>query len=173
MTMIHATMPATFEDLPQIFDLFEKAIQYQQSNGYIGWNSYDKAFIRKDVEQGLLFKIVCDDHVQCIFSVCYSDELIWREREKGDALYLHRIVLNRDFRGMKVFGVVLEWAIQQVREQNLRFIRMDTWAGNKKLIDYYKSYGFNFIENYTTANTPDLPEQHRNLHVALLEIEPT
>lgn len=170
--MIQATMPATLEDLPQIFDLFEKAIQYQQTNGYIGWKSYDKAFIRKDVEQGLLFKIVCDDKVICIFSVCYTDELIWREREKGDALYLHRIVLNRDFRGVKIFAVVLEWAIQQVREQNLRFIRMDTWAGNTKLIDYYKSYGFNFIENYTTSNTPDLPEQHRNLNVALLELEP-
>ena len=47
---------------------------------------------------------------------------------------------------------------------------MDTWAGNEKLINYYKSYGFRFIENYTTANTEDLPEQHRNLKVALLEL---
>lgn len=46
---------------------------------------------------------------------------------------------------------------------------MDTWAENEKIIAYYKSYGFTFIENYRTAETEDLPIQHRNLHVALLE----
>lgn len=169
--MSHQIIPATINDLPIIFDLFEKAIQYQKSNEYIGWNSYDKNFIKVDIHQGLLYKIISGDSIHCIFSVCYADKLIWREREKGDAIYLHRIVLNREFQGFKMFRVVLHWAIKQVRDQNLKYVRMDTWAGNAKLIDYYKGYGFQFIENYTTQDTTDLPVQHRNLNVALLQFE--
>jgi predicted lactoylglutathione lyase len=48
---------------------------------------------------------------------------------------------------------------------------MDTWADNKKIIDYYKSFGFEFIENYKTTNATELPIQNRNLNVALLEME--
>jgi GNAT superfamily N-acetyltransferase len=163
--------PATLSDLAFVFDLFEKAIQYQKNNEYIGWNSYDKNFIKADIEQGLLYKIVNGDNVLCIFSICYTDHLIWREREKGNAIYLHRIVLNREFQGLKIFRFVLHWAIKQVHDQKLKYVRMDTWAGNTKLINYYKGYGFRFIENYTTQDTIDLPVQHRNLNVALLELE--
>jgi hypothetical protein len=47
---------------------------------------------------------------------------------------------------------------------------MDTWADNYKIIEYYKSFGFVFIENYKTPDTPELPIQNRNLNVALLEL---
>lgn len=164
-------LAADLSDLPLIFRLFERAIQYQRENQYIGWNSYDQRFVRADVEQKLLFKIIDGQRVLGIFSVCYTDPLIWREREKGDALYLHRIVLNRDFQGIKVFRTVLQWAMADALQRKLAFVRMDTWAGNMKLIHYYESYGFRFIENYTTGDTNDLPVQHRNLHVALLELE--
>jgi len=65
----------------------------------------------------------------------------------------------------------LNWAKQFTEENNLKFVRMDTWADNKKIIDYYKSFGFEFIENYKTINAPELPIQNRNLNVALLEMK--
>ncbi len=40
---------------------------------------------------------------------------------------------------------------------------MDTWADNSKLIEYYKSFGFEFIKNYKTTNAPELPIQNRKL----------
>ncbi|MCY1512485.1 hypothetical protein D9M68_469460 [compost metagenome] len=161
---------AVNDDLPVIYNLFEKAIQFLKANRYIGWNSYDKAFIKSDIAQGLLFKITYGKEIACIFSVCYSDALIWREKEMGNAIYLHRIVLNRNFAGEKLFNKVLEWAIPFAKNRKLEYVRMDTWADNEKIIAYYKSYGFSFIENYTTPNTENLPVQHRNLHVALLEL---
>jgi hypothetical protein len=168
--MEHAIIPATLNDLSLIYNLFEEAIRFQKDNHYIGWNNYDKEFIKADVDQGLLMKIAnVNGDVLAIFCICYTDKLIWRDREQGDALYLHRIVLNRSFQGVKIFNVVLSWSIEHARIQEKRFVRMDTWAENHKLIDYYKGYGFRLIENYKTQDTPDLPIQHRNLNVALLE----
>lgn len=160
---------ADANDLPAIYQLFEEAIHFQKVNNYIGWTSYDKAYIQADVQQGLLFKLLHDGMIVCIFSICYSDPIIWREKENGDAVYLHRIVLNRAFKQVRVFKQVLAWAICHAREMQFTRIRMDTWADNEKIIGYYTSYGFNFIENYTTPVTPDLPLQHRNLKIALLE----
>ncbi len=169
--MNQTILPATIEDLSTVINLFDRAIQYQKENNYIGWKSMDKQFIETDIRQGLLYKILSEDKILGIFCVCFIDQLIWREREKGDAIYLHRIVLNREYQGSKIFRTVLHWAIDQSRKRNFKYVRMDTWAANSKLIDYYKEYGFRFIENYTTKDTMDLPVQHRNLNVALLEFE--
>jgi ribosomal protein S18 acetylase RimI-like enzyme len=160
---------AVASDLPQIYKLFEEAILFQKINNYTGWLSYDKEYIKEDVKNNLLFKIIHQGDVVCIFSVCYSDVLIWREMEKGDAIYLHRVVLNRSFKQVKIFGEVLKWAIKYTREKQLKYIRMDTWSQNEKIIRYYKSYGFSFIENCTTPDTKELPLQHRKLNVALLQ----
>lgn len=160
---------ATIDDLPAIYHLFEEAIRFQKANNYIGWNSYDKEFIQADIQNRLLFKIVNEYEIVCIFSICFTDELIWREKENGDAIYLHRVVVNRKFTGEQLFKKVLDWTIQFAKNKGLHYVRMDTWAENEKIITYYKSYGFSFIEQYTTSGTEDLPVQHRNLHVSLLE----
>lgn len=163
---------ASAGDLEVIYQLFEEAILFQKKNHYVGWNSYDREFIQSDIRDGLLFKMVNENgDIVCIFSICYSDALIWREKEKGDAVYLHRLVLNRKFAGGKCFKKVLEWAIAFAEARELNYIRMDTWAENEKIIAYYKSYGFSFVENYTTPDTANLPLQHRKLNVALLELD--
>ena len=168
--MRYTTTNAVITDLQTIYRLFDEAILFQKNNNYIGWSNYDKQYIAADVERGLLFKMVAGTNVICIFSICYSDPLIWRDREKGDAVYLHRIVLNQQYKGEKVFEKVLAWTLELARQKKLGYIRMDTWAENAKIIGYYKSYGFRFVENYTTPDTDELPVQHRNLNVALLEL---
>jgi len=169
MSHYHITNTGT-DDLSLIYKLFEEAILFQERNHYKGWSNYDKDFIQSDIKKGLSYKIVTNGQVICIFSICYSDALIWNQKEKGDAIYLHRIVSNQQFKGERVFQQILDWVIQLALERNLKYIRMDTWAANERLISYYKSYGFLFIENYTTPNTDNLPVQHRNLDVALLEL---
>lgn len=161
---------ADYGDLPVIYHFFEEAILFIKENNYVGWKNYDKQFIQSDIENKLLFKILIGSDITCFFSICMRDALIWREKENGDAVYLHRIVINRKFAGEKLFEKVLEWANDFVKQHHLKYIRMDTWAANEKIINYYKTYGFSFVENYTTPGTNNLPEQHRNLCVALLEL---
>lgn len=158
-------------DLDFIYELFKEAIEYIKKNNYIGWTTYDKNFIKQDIDKKLQFKIIVEKDILCLFSICFTDVLIWREMEKGDAIYLHRIVVNPKFKGQKQFKKILNWVIEFAKEKGIKYIRMDTWADNSNIIEYYKSYGFQFLENYTTPNTPELPDQHRNLKVALLEMK--
>lgn len=165
----NVVLVATPDDLPLIYWLFEKAIAYQKENGFVGWQTYDKKYLKADVEKELVFKLTRGKELVCIFCVCYTDPLIWRKKEKGDAIYLHRVVVHPEYRGEHLFAKVFEWAIVHARQMQRRFVRMDTWADNQKIIRYYTGYGFRFVEEYKTPNDPNLPDQHRNLKVALLE----
>lgn len=158
-------------DLKMIYQLFEEAIDYIKRNNYIGWTTYDKTYLIKDLENKLQFKIIMQDKIAAVFSICFSDALIWREMEKGDSIYLHRIVVNPEFKGQKQIDKILNWSKKYATQKGLKYIRMDTWAANPNIIEYYKSFGFTHIEDYTTPNTLDLPDQHRNLKVALLEMQ--
>lgn len=159
------------EDLEFTYQLFEEAIAYQQRKGYSVWQGYDKKALQNDVHQQLQYKIVIDDTIACVFSICYADPIIWREKEQANAMYLHRIVVNPHLKGQKQFQKILDWSIQHAQQRGTQFIRMDTWGDNPTIIDYYKSFGFRFIENYTTPNSEELPTQHRNLYLTLLEFE--
>jgi ribosomal protein S18 acetylase RimI-like enzyme len=160
----------TKEDLDKIRWLFEQAMDLQGKNGYIVWSGIDETALEKDIENGLQYKIVQGDDILCIFSIQRNDPFIWRDKDRNDALYLHRIVVNPDFKGQRQFEKVLNWAKDFARQNNLKFVRMDTWADNLKIIEYYKSFGFEFVEYHRTSDAPELPVQNRNLNVALLQM---
>ena len=156
-------------DLTLIFDLFEHSITYQEKKGYPVWRNYDRNAIVQDIENKNQYKITVASNVAIVFSVCYTDKIIWRHYDTGDSIYLHRIVVNPELKGQKLFGKILDWAIQHSRQKKLKSIRMDTWAANPTIIAYYKTFGFKVIENYTTPDTAELPVHNRNLALTLLE----
>lgn len=157
------------DDLQLIFGLFEHSIIYQEKHGYPVWRNYDKHAIIKDIESRNQYKVMIDSTPAIVFSVGYSDKIIWRELEREDSVYLHRIVVNPAFKGQKLFGNVMRWSIEHCKQKGLRNIRMDTWAANPTIINYYKGFGFTVVEDYTTPDTPELPIHNRNLALTLLE----
>ena len=165
----HKIVPTDKEDLEFSYWLFEEAIAYQKRKGYKIWNGYDKAVLQADVRNRLQYKITDGSHILCIFSVCYSDKVIWGERDRGSAIYLHRVVVNPNYKGLKLFGKIVDWARVHARKKNLTYIRMDTWADNPNIIEYYKGFGFKWIGTSTTPDSEELPIQARNLSLALLE----
>jgi ribosomal protein S18 acetylase RimI-like enzyme len=159
------------EDLPLIFEMFDQSILYQEEKGYPVWRDYDKNAIIKDIENKNQYKVVTDLETAIVFSVAYSDKIIWRHLDQGNSVYLHRIVVNPEFKGQKLFGKILEWAKNHCRQKGLKSIRMDTWADNPTILEYYKTFGFKVIENYTTPDSIELPVHNRNLALTLLEYE--
>jgi GNAT superfamily N-acetyltransferase len=156
-------------DVPFIFELFEQSIIYQEKKGYPVWRNYDRKAIINDIEDKNQYKIVIDFKIGIVFSVCYTDKIIWRHYDTGDAMYLHRIVVNPESKGQKLFGKILAWAIGHSKEKGLTRIRMDTWAANPNILEYYRTFGFKVIENYTTTDNDELPVHNRNLDLTLLE----
>jgi GNAT superfamily N-acetyltransferase len=173
MTDQYEIINTTKDDLQFVFTLFDHSVSYQQSNGYPDWENYDRNAIKKDTENKNQYKIMLGDEIAMVFSACYTDKLIWREMDKGESIYLHRIVVNPACKGRKLFGVLFNWSVSHAKDKGLKNIRMDTWAANNKIIGYYESFGFTLIESYTTPNLEALPVHNRNLAMALLEFKLT
>lgn len=156
-------------DLDAIFDLFDRSADYQEKHGYPSWRNYDKNAIIRDIEVRRQFKVVAGSEIGIVFSIAHSDRIIWRHMDDGSSIYLHRVVVNPAFKGQQLFKSVLDWAIDLCRQKGLQYVRMDTWANNPKIIDYYKTFGFREVEKYTTPDTEELPEHNRKLALMLLE----
>ena len=166
---MHHVTNTQLSDLPFIYWLFDEAIAYQQRNNYPVWPDYDKAVLKRDIENQRQFKVMIGDTLVGIFSICYTDKIVWRERDNGQAVYLHRIVVNPQQKGKKLFGNVLAWARQHAEEKGLTHIRMDTWADNPTIIAYYQRFGFRIVDYYTTPDSEALPVQQRGNDIVLLE----
>ncbi len=160
----------THADLATIIDFFNASVGYQEKNGFPSWRNFDLSAITDDIGEGCQYKINLNNTIAIVFSIIYEDPVIWRQYEKNDAVYLHRIVVNPAFKGQKMLGHIIKWSAEHARLQGRQLIRMDTWAGNSRLIDYYLGFGFRHIENYTTPDSEAIPAHNRNLHLALLEM---
>jgi GNAT superfamily N-acetyltransferase len=156
-------------DLEIIFGFFDQSAAYQERKGYPSWRNYDKNAVRRDLENKNQYKVLIDGEIGIVFSVAYQDKILWREMDQSESIYLHRIVVNQAFKGQKLFGVILGWAIEHIKSMGLKSIRMDTWAANPAIIAYYKTFGFEVVEDFTTPDTPDLPVHNRNLALTLME----
>src|SRR5204863_6613931 len=98
--------------------------------------NYDKDLLRNEVKKKAQYKIVIHQKSALIFSVVYEDKLVWGDHDRDDAIYLHRIVVNPEFKGHRLFGIVLDWSIKHAQRMNRNFVRMDTWASNANIIKY-------------------------------------
>lgn len=156
-------------DLAAVCELFEQSILYQERKGYPVWRNYDRNAILEDINAKNQYKVCIGSTLGIVFSVCYEDKIIWRHYDQANAIYLHRIVVNPACKGLRLFGDIVEWTRNHAIQKGRTLIRMDTWANNPTLINYYQTYGFTMVENYTTPDSPNLPTHNRQLPLTLLE----
>lgn len=165
MEIVHSTVA----DLPFIFHLFDESIEYQEKIGVPVWRNYDQKAIERDIREGNHYKLVIDDQMAIAFSVAYRDKVIWRHHDNNDSIYLHRIVVNPQFKGRRLFGEILTWSLDHIKSKGLLHVRMDTWQVNTRIIEYYKTFGFSVVEDFTTPDSEELPVHNRKLAITLLQ----
>lgn len=72
-------------------------------------------------------------------------EELWTAAEREiEAVYLHRLVVHRDYAGMGLGAELIDWAGREgaSRQRNAALIRIDVWTDNHALHDYYRHLGF-------------------------------
>ena len=163
---------STLADIEFIFQLYDSAIEYQTKNGYELWPQFERQLIEADIKEKRHWKIVEGEVIVCILSVMYNDPIIWgKEKDKDSAVYLHRIAINPDFKGKKMMSAIKDWIIDHAKENNKKFVRMDTWGKNGNLRDYYINCGFNYIGQQYLVEVEGLPGHYGGSELSLFEID--
>lgn len=158
-------------DFDVIFDLYDKAIEFQKTVFDKQWLGFDADLVNREIGEGRLWKIVEDAGVGCIYSIAYEDPIIWGSESHVAAMYIHRIVTNPEFRGHGYVAKIVDWAREHAAGKGLRYIRMDTWADNLKLKDYYLGCGFEWKGTVSPEDSPTMPAHYRGIQLGLFEMD--
>jgi len=161
--------PATLSDLPAIRAVYADATEIQREQGAIIWPEFPKELTITEIETGRLFRVMDGDALGGVFSVTYADDAIWGERERGEHIYLHRIARATTYPGRGIMRPILEWAWAECRRLGRSGIRIDTWASNQALIDFYERQGFRFVDVRRIGVEPRLAPHYQGVELALLE----
>lgn len=158
-------------DIGEIFRLYRLATDFQKTKNIVLWPEFERSMIENEIAENRQWKITIYDEVACIWAIAFSDPQIWREKNADPAVYIHRIATNPKFRGQNLVAEIVEWAKKYAKENQKRFIRMDTVGENTPLINYYKKCGFAFLGLTKLGNTDELPGHYHNAEVSLFEID--
>jgi GNAT superfamily N-acetyltransferase len=155
----------------QLFRAFwNSAAAYQRARQLPEWGVFPEARISDEIKAGLHFSArMPDGALSGFFSIALSDEPIWGTAEQGDAIYIHRVCVNPERKGNNLSVSVLEWAHGYASSLGRKFIRMDTWADNKRLLQFYIDCGFHYIADRQLGDAPELLPHYRNIKLALFE----
>lgn len=149
-------------DVNEIVLLYEAARALQTQRKMVIWPYFETSFIEQEIEEGRQWKIVSDAVMACNWAVTFEDRKIWRERDKNDAVYIHRICNNPVFRGNRYIDDIVEWSKLYAKDLGKRFVRLDTLGNNVKLIEHYTSAGFEFLGMHKLSDTEGLPLHYQN-----------
>ncbi|WP_307242355.1 GNAT family N-acetyltransferase [Catenuloplanes indicus] len=76
----------------------------------------------------------------------YADPEFWQPEDgPEDALYVHRMVIDREASGRNIGGQLLDFAESLAVDHERKWLRLDAWRTNEKLHDYYRKQGFTHI----------------------------
>ncbi|CAI8300264.1 MAG: Uncharacterised protein [Polaribacter sp. SA4-10] len=162
---------STIEDFEEILKLYEQARMLQTRLKMVIWPAFSKELILQEIAEKRQFKGVIDNKIACVWAIAFSDSLIWEEKNKDAAIYIHRIATNKKYRGNNFVKTIVDWAVKHPLKNNYKYIRLDTVGDNTGLIRHYVKCGFQFLGLYKLKETKGLPDHYKNATVSLFEIE--
>src|SRR6218665_3866681 len=157
-------------DIDTIFEFYDIAIAHQKKVFNKHWKGFSKTLIETEIAESRQYKILIDGVVACIFAVTFEDQLIWGDKDR-DSIYIHRIVTHHGYRGYSFVKEIIKWAREFSKSRGIKFIRMDTWADNEKLLAYYTGCGFDYVGVVKMDKTEGLPKHYEGISLSLFEIK--
>ena len=161
----------TIDDIDEIFRLYKIASDYQKSQEkVVVWPDFERKLVENEISENRQWKITIDGEISCIWAIAFKDEQIWEKRNHDNAIYIHRIATNPNFRGRNFVKKIVDWAKDYAKSMEKQYVRLDTLGNNVKLIEHYKNAGFNFLGMFNLKNTEGLPKHYHNAPACLFEI---
>jgi GNAT superfamily N-acetyltransferase len=156
-------------DIEEIFRLYRIATDFMRSKKtVVVWPEFERSLVETEIAENRQWKLVEGNVITCVWAITFSDEQIWEEKDNNDAIYIHRIATNPEYRNQNFVSLIVEWAREYAEGMGKRYIRLDTLGRNEKLIAHYTRNGFNFLGMFQLTNTAGLPGHYQHGEAAAL-----
>jgi GNAT superfamily N-acetyltransferase len=133
------------KDLDRFIDMHEGVRDWLETLGRTplphGIHRDSSDYYRDSVLKGEVYVGLLGDETVGCFRLLSADEIVWPEAE-DDALYLYSLLVVRQFSGRGFGRQMLNWCEQQARLADKTFLRLDCFANNDVLRNYYEEAGY-------------------------------
>src|SRR5689334_18700245 len=162
----------SMDDLDTILRFYDAAIELQTKKNTVVWPKFEKSFVEKEIRERRQWKIMIGENIACNWAITFDDKDIWGDKDDNNSIYIHRYAANPAFRGNRFIDAIVPWAKEYASSMGRRYVRLDTLGNNEKLIEHYKSAGFNFLGIWKLMNTEHLAAHYqREPNCCFFEIE--
>jgi ribosomal protein S18 acetylase RimI-like enzyme len=142
---------ATPADIDAVLGLVTDAARWLAERGSDQWQyptERHRLAIERATARGEVW-VVYDDTGAIIATVtlnAYADPEFWTpDDDPADAFYVHRMAVARTASGQEVGSALLDWAGRQSVDAGKKWLRLDAWANNTALQDYYRQRSFQSV----------------------------
>jgi GNAT superfamily N-acetyltransferase len=150
MNNTFTTRLATVSRQPIVIGLIDDASAWLRGKGTDQWampwpdRRGRDGRVRRGLELGETWIVWDGDTPAATMTICqHANSDVWPERDEGDAVYVHRLVVSRAYAGRELGGLMIDWAVQrELRTRHVEWVRVDVWTTNFGLHDYYERQGF-------------------------------
>jgi GNAT superfamily N-acetyltransferase len=141
---------ATAADMTVVIRLIEEAAEWLRRKGTDQWarpwpnRAGRDSRILESLDQGKTW-VGWDNGVPAAtITADRDDDPHWPDNlRRQPAIYVHRLVVGRPYRGVGLGGALLDWAGRTARrDHGAQWIRVSGWTTNAGLHAYYQSQGF-------------------------------
>jgi len=155
---------AKISDLMDIMKMYNSCVSGMIKNGIDQWDdSYPNTeIISKDLESGTYF--VAELNNQIVGGININQEqdptyidILW-EDQSNQFLVVHRLAVKEENWGCGVGKRLMNFAENLVKEKGLSSIRLDTYSGNPKAMNFYVRL------KYSELGTIDLKPNKNKYH---------
>lgn len=139
---------ATLEDLQEICNLFDDAVETMIQNKIFQWDELypTKKDFRKDIEREQLYIGILDERIAAVYVInqrC-DEQYIKGAWKYADVPYyvIHRLCVNPAFQNQVIAGWTLKHIEEQLTEWGIHAIRLDAFTENPYAIKLYEKMGY-------------------------------
>lgn len=130
-------------ELPIVLDILREAAAWLWERGVHQWTpaEFTEEAFAPSVAQGTVALAWRGDVPVGTVTLNWADPDVWGP-DGGQAGYVHKLAARRAAAGQGVSHSLLDWAAQQCAQAGKPFLRLDCWAGNATLREFYTNAGF-------------------------------
>ena len=142
---------ATPGDLPAVLQLYDEAVAWLNAQGITEqWGTTpvsERPHLVEEISEFLNYGMVAEEvEIQGFIAVNFNTPDYFPSYAEQPTMmgggYVHTLVARRTPAARGVGADLLRWAEQHTQKQGKRYLRLNCWAGNPKLVAYYESRGF-------------------------------
>lgn len=134
-------------DIDATINIMKEVTNWGQSVGLKVWKDEDitKEKLMLNTNEGDFYIGQVSDDNACCMILQWNDTIFWPKAKDNEAGYIHKLCVRRKYSGIGLSKEMVQFAIEECKKRNLKYLRLDTGWHKMKLRNLYESLGFELV----------------------------